>query len=241
MKGIDRPCLLRLSSLKPLSKAIQSSTRFILYKAANFSCRFKPEIWAKVAEEMAVPWRAAEAMHWQLGEKDMAHRAGVAPFPLSIVVDTPLGRRYSPSQSHSGNLSGSGPSSSRYDRLNRRSGLSLGRTITARRDSMPRSVPPPLNDGLKLAAIGGRGIGVPVGVGIGRGEQSQLLPSVAEMTTGVRPYSPPAYTMAMPTESGYTSSGPLLPVISMIGVGLRPDAKRVSPDIGDGTAGLCSP
>jgi hypothetical protein len=32
---------------------------------------------------MAVPWRAAEAMHWRLGEKDMARRAGVTPFHLA--------------------------------------------------------------------------------------------------------------------------------------------------------------
>ncbi|KAK4062641.1 hypothetical protein Purlil1_14202 [Purpureocillium lilacinum] len=40
-------------------------------------------MWAKVAEELQVPWRAAEAMHWQLGEADMAHRAGVVPFSLT--------------------------------------------------------------------------------------------------------------------------------------------------------------
>lgn len=40
-------------------------------------------MWAKVAEEMAIPWRAAEAMHWQLGEQEMARRAGVVPFSLS--------------------------------------------------------------------------------------------------------------------------------------------------------------
>lgn len=40
-------------------------------------------MWAKVAEEMGLPWRAAEAMHWQLGEADMARRAGVVPFSLS--------------------------------------------------------------------------------------------------------------------------------------------------------------
>lgn len=42
-------------------------------------------MWAKVAEELAVPWRAAEAMHWQLGEADMARRAGVIPFSLAAV------------------------------------------------------------------------------------------------------------------------------------------------------------
>ncbi|KAH8655680.1 hypothetical protein BX600DRAFT_440176 [Xylariales sp. PMI_506] len=44
---------------------------------------FKSEMWAKITEELAVPWRAAEAMHWQLGEQDMARRAGVTPFELS--------------------------------------------------------------------------------------------------------------------------------------------------------------
>jgi hypothetical protein len=42
-------------------------------------------MWAKVAEEMAVPWRAAEAMHWQLGEADMTQRAGVNTFSLTAV------------------------------------------------------------------------------------------------------------------------------------------------------------
>lgn len=32
---------------------------------------------------MAIPWRAAEAMHWQLGEVEMAHRANVSVFHLA--------------------------------------------------------------------------------------------------------------------------------------------------------------
>jgi hypothetical protein len=40
-------------------------------------------MWQKLAEEMNVPWRAAEAMHWQLGEDDMARRAGVPAFKFS--------------------------------------------------------------------------------------------------------------------------------------------------------------
>ncbi|PCD21329.1 hypothetical protein AU210_016295 [Fusarium oxysporum f. sp. radicis-cucumerinum] len=54
-------------------------------KLARLYERFKSEMWAKVAEEMSVPWRAAEAMHWQLGEADMARRAGVIPFSLVAV------------------------------------------------------------------------------------------------------------------------------------------------------------
>ncbi|WEW61832.1 hypothetical protein PRK78_007329 [Emydomyces testavorans] len=45
--------------------------------------RFKEEMWSRIAEEMAIPWRAAEAMHWQLGEAEMAQRAGVTPFSFS--------------------------------------------------------------------------------------------------------------------------------------------------------------
>ncbi|KAL4972026.1 hypothetical protein BDW66DRAFT_155109 [Aspergillus desertorum] len=55
--------------------------------------RFKAEMWSKVAEEMAIPWRAAEAMHWQLGEQEMARRAGVVPFSLSTsAIDPPATR-----------------------------------------------------------------------------------------------------------------------------------------------------
>jgi hypothetical protein len=41
-------------------------------------------MWSRIAEEMAIPWRAAEAMHWQMGETEMARRAGVTPFTLAI-------------------------------------------------------------------------------------------------------------------------------------------------------------
>ncbi|KAG6033626.1 hypothetical protein E4U19_006343 [Claviceps sp. Clav32 group G5] len=54
-------------------------------KLARLYERFKPDMWSKVAEELAVPWRAAEAMHWALGEADMARRAGVIPFALAAV------------------------------------------------------------------------------------------------------------------------------------------------------------
>lgn len=40
-------------------------------------------MWAKIAEEMTLPWRAAEAMHWQMGEHEMARRAGVTAFSLT--------------------------------------------------------------------------------------------------------------------------------------------------------------
>lgn len=46
-------------------------------------CRFKKDMWEKIAKEMQLPWRAAEAMHWQIGEVEMATRANVAVFHLS--------------------------------------------------------------------------------------------------------------------------------------------------------------
>lgn len=46
-------------------------------------CRFKKEMWDKIARDMQLPWRAAEAMHWQIGEVEMAQRANVPVFHLA--------------------------------------------------------------------------------------------------------------------------------------------------------------
>ena len=47
-------------------------------------------MWSKIAEEMAIPWQTAEAMHWRLGDQEMALRAGVVPFiQYSKAVDRP--------------------------------------------------------------------------------------------------------------------------------------------------------
>lgn len=227
-------------------------------KLARLYERFKPEMWSKVAEEMAVPWRAAEAMHWQLGEQDMARRAGVVPFSLSsVTLDAPPpGHRSSPSRGHAHSQSqssamGVSPSGSgsgqRFSRPATAHSSSSGRgggtasagsarTIAARRESTPRSVPPPSpNDGIALAAIGQGGMGMSMGMG-GMGRGGQLLPGVAEMTTGVSPYNTPAYAMSMPM-GGYSSPGPALPSIGMMGpgpgMGGRGDGKRrASPDAG---------
>ncbi len=42
------------------------------------------EMGAKVAEEMAIPWRAAEAMHWLLGVADIARSVDVVQHPNYI-------------------------------------------------------------------------------------------------------------------------------------------------------------
>ncbi|MCJ1295022.1 hypothetical protein MMC34_006583 [Xylographa carneopallida] len=36
--------------------------------------------------ELGVPWRAAEYIHWQLGEVEMARRAGVVPFSMAATA-----------------------------------------------------------------------------------------------------------------------------------------------------------
>ncbi|CZS99979.1 related to DRPLA protein [Rhynchosporium graminicola] len=212
-------------------EAYQNSTSLVppIFHKKLIPHRFKPEMWSKVAEEMAVPWRAAEAMHWQLGEADMARRAGVVPFSLSSVSTDapPPGHRSSPSRGHSHSQSqssimsgppGPGVGPGRYSRpptalsnsSSKTSGGGSARTIAARRESTPRTVPPasPI-DGLALASFGGGSMGM-----------------------GVSPYSTPAYATSMPMGGGYPSPGPMLPSIGMMG-GNRPDGKRRgSPDMG---------
>jgi hypothetical protein len=187
-------------------------------KETDFPFRFKPEMWSKVAEEMAVPWRAAEAMHWQLGEADMAraspsHSHSHSQSQSSAMSTGSSSARYSrPATAHSGSSSAKG------------SGGGSARTIAARRDSTPRSVPPASpSDGMALAAIGGG-----MSMGMGRGG---LLPSVAEMTTGVSPYNTPAYSTSMPMGGGYSSPGPLLPSIGMMDH-RQEEKRRGSPDMG---------
>lgn len=50
-------------------------------------------MWKPLAAELNVPWRAAEAMHWQLGQVEMARRAGVTPFSISGGSAAPPGSR----------------------------------------------------------------------------------------------------------------------------------------------------
>ncbi|KAJ1338189.1 Myb-like DNA-binding domain-containing protein [Microdochium nivale] len=117
-------------------------------KLARLYERFKQEMWAKVAEEMAIPWRAAEAMHWQLGESDMAKRAGVTPFCLTAVnVEGQAGAaRIPPSRghhhSHSNSHSHSHPHSYSHTSFPRET---MGQTTYGARGSMPpASTLPPL-------------------------------------------------------------------------------------------------
>lgn len=61
--------------------------------------RFKEQMWDMIAAEMGMPWRAIEAMHWQMGEHEIAHRANAPVFQLSSASSTPTIAR-SPTTPH---------------------------------------------------------------------------------------------------------------------------------------------
>ncbi|KAH7366867.1 myb-like DNA-binding domain-containing protein [Plectosphaerella cucumerina] len=184
-------------------------------KLARLYDRFKSEMWARIAEELAVPWRAAEAMHWQLGEADMARRAGTTPFSLTAVnVDQSHGVRSSPTRGHAHSQSqGSLPRDlAAHQRYIRGPGISVvpPRTLSARRESLPPPPPPPghmmpdPNEGYTPSGLGPGGPGLapiqshPSSRG-GGGGGGGALPGLAELTTGVSFYSTPAYSTAAPT------------------------------------------
>lgn len=176
-----------------------------------FRRRFKPEMWAKIAEEMAVPWRAAEAMHWQLGETEMARRAGVVPFTLSSAsTNEATGhRRDSPSRgythAHSGSLS---RDPARYGR-GHMAGPLPGRAIPTRRESIPTRpppMPPDTGDRPPMGDLGPQTGLAPIHLPPVPGQGSGMLPGIAELTTGVSPYSTPAYSVGMHSASPVQSA-----------------------------------
>ncbi|KAI5462270.1 hypothetical protein BGZ63DRAFT_355137 [Mariannaea sp. PMI_226] len=203
-------------------------------KLARLYERFKPEMWAKVAEEMAVPWRAAEAMHWQLGESDMARRAGVIPFSLaSVNVDNSTNHRNSPSRSHAHSQSqGSLGAPSPRTLYNRPQTMAVvpGRSLVARRDSIPPPPPPPpmpMGDLQEVHYVPGPGLAPIQNQPPPRG--GGLLPGVAELTTGVSPYSTPAGVPNIPM-TAQAPPAPLLPTLAGYSMETTGSKRRASPD-----------
>ena len=78
------------SSNSTTGKKHTRHTRVQANKPANNPCRLKPELWNPIANELGVPWRACEAMHWALGEADMCRRANVLPFPMATNRPEPV-------------------------------------------------------------------------------------------------------------------------------------------------------
>lgn len=189
---------------------------------------------------MQLPWRAAEAMHWQLGETDMARRAGVVPFSLANPQQD--SSRSSPSRGHAhshsqGSLSRGEPHLlSRYPRgaathlphhqpqhsVPPPHPLAIpppiptipppgpGRgTMAPRRESMPPRPTPP-SEYLYETPSAAPGPGLPpIQPGRDRGGSGGMqLPSVAELTTGVSPYSTPAYSLGGVSASPSATASP---------------------------------
>lgn len=190
-------------------------------------------MWAKVAEELAVPWRAAEAMHWQLGEQDMARRAGVVPFSLAAVnaEANAAGRRNSPSRSH---LSAQSQlQSQRHGSVPRDIGAPPPRTLYGRSPQQGPARPGPQSIASRREAAQTparsavpeqREIGyatVPTLAPIqaqGRNPDPGYLPGIAEMAAGVAPYgaqvgTSPNVGAANPSGSyhgGYMQQAPMV-------------------------------
>jgi hypothetical protein len=161
-------------------------------------------MWARVAEELAVPWRAAEAMHWQLGESDMARRAGVVPFSLAAVnAEANAGRRNSPSRAHNthaqAHLQPQPESKAAAAREVRQmsphmlygrgqqppSGRPGSQGISSRRDSYP-TPPRPVVEHPDMGYNPASGL-APIQTQTHL-SGTRVLPSIAELTTGVAPY-----------------------------------------------------
>jgi hypothetical protein len=141
--------------------------------------RIKPDIWGPLAQELGVPWRSAEAMHWQLGELEMARRAGAIPFTMASSSSTNPANLSSSSSAPGMERSGSGykplePTSGSYG-----AGEDPGRASEERetraggRRQRPASAQ--LMQTQQLA---------PVGLGMDGGH-GMVLPSLAELTQGV--------------------------------------------------------
>ncbi|PCD21939.1 hypothetical protein AU210_015742 [Fusarium oxysporum f. sp. radicis-cucumerinum] len=201
-------------------------------KLARLYERFKPEIWAKVAEEMAVPWRAVEAMHWQLGEKDMARRAGVIPFSLSA-ANAKGNNRSLPSRSHvhlqpSGTMSRDSGVPSRQTLHNRPLMPASTRIISSRQEPVPP--PPRLPMGLDSARVQ-----YAPGPGLAPIQKQPLsrppgmLPGVDGLIHGISPYSAPATVpnTGPITEVAQSTLGATLASYSLELAGSK---RRASPD-----------
>ncbi|PHH73322.1 hypothetical protein CDD80_3905 [Ophiocordyceps camponoti-rufipedis] len=172
-------------------------------KLARLYERFKSEMWAKVAEELAVPWRAAEAMHWQLGEADMARRAGVVPFSLAAVnVESGQQRGGGGVPVRPGSHYQPGPEARHLTPPSPRSIYGRGQPPLPAVMAQPRpeqapAQPPPtsstsglppsvLADHTELYYTAGPGL-APIQTQ-GQPRNPGPLPSLAELTTGVSPY-----------------------------------------------------
>ncbi|KAH6656741.1 myb-like DNA-binding domain-containing protein [Truncatella angustata] len=224
-------------------------------KLARLYDRLKPEMWAKVAEEMAVPWRAVEAMHWKMGEDEMARRAGVSPFILnaSATDEYHTGSHRHPHRSHAHSRSQGSIFRDAIDPTR-----PYGRNVVP---SLPPSpapgripgpvvprnaelltvvapyIPIPLDHNEQMNAYSHSGGGPLAPIQTSQGQSRPgMLPGLAELTTGVSPYSTPAYSIGVPTlspaQSSTASPGPFMPAMTYSSLDPAGSKRRRSPSLG---------
>lgn len=149
-------------------------------------------------------------MHWQIGELEMARRAGVVPFTLANASTnyTPGGRRSQSTRTHSRSGSHS-QGMLRYDGGHMVQALP-GQVVPGRRDSIPvRPSAMPL-DGTgrpPMADLGPPQGLAPLHLPTTQGQGTGFLPGIAELTTGMSPYSTPAHSAGMHSVSPVHSAG----------------------------------
>lgn len=171
----------------------------------------------------------------------MARRAGVVPFSLSTssIEGGSGSHRNSPARSHSHSQSqGSMPRDIRvssprpmYSQGQPLANVPIGRTMVSRRESIPPAPLPPMGPDVgEVYYVAGPGLPPIQNRPLPR---TGMLPGVAELTTGISPYSTPAqppHVVTMPTA---VSPGPIpqhmagYPTAEPIG-----SKRRASPDRG---------
>lgn len=141
------------------------------------SVRMKSDMWAGVARDLGVPWRTAEAMHWILGEQEMARRAGVTPFAMAGTSGIPPP---DPSLAGGSNLSHTNQNTS--PRGSDRGGAGLEGSSVGSRENDARD-----REGVRRRSRGAGGTG---SHGQGQGQGTQL-PSLWELEGVGTPYEGP--------------------------------------------------
>lgn len=172
-------------------------------------------------------------MHWQLGEVDMARRAGVVPFSLTAVnvesgqrsaAQRPGTHYHPPPDTAARHLTPPSPRSM-YPRSQPMSAMPVGQAM--RGEPVPTR-PPMSGPGMPPSMASEHGeVYCMSGPGLapiqsqGQPRNSGPLPSLAELTTGVSPYGTPVqrprsgplgpaakHGVMMPAGQGYTTSEP---------------------------------
>ena len=157
-------------------------------------------MWGPLAAELGIPWRAAEAMHWQLGEADMARRAGVVPFSLAATQGSstlpPGGLPPSGIMSSGGGPFAYGTDDGRAyssyltEGFGARTGFVSGENVArlGRRSAGPggRGVPSPRTRGAGLVDNAG-GVGLPNLAEMERGMSTFASGHGGGQQTGIRP------------------------------------------------------